>query len=400
MRIAIDANELCKPLTNGVKVYTYNVLKQLLAIDHENEYLLYSQDKFTDANFEESISKKHNFVHKVVPWNKPFWTYLKLPYQLRKDMPDVLFMPIQTVPFLDKSISGLDSGLMGKILGPSFSFAFRPQKMKIVTTVHDLAFLKFPEYFTSWDRAVLKINTRRAVKFSDTIITPSETTRNDIAKYYFHTDISNVRVVPSGYDNDTFYWRKITLSDHQVLTERYKINKKYILFVGVLQPRKNVSLLVKSFKDIVSKYGQDVELILAGGNGWMSEKIFDDINNSGYSKRIKVLGEVSLRDLAVLMRGAEVFVLPSLYEGFGLPILEAMASGAPVVTSNVSSMPEVGGDAAVYFDPANRNSLTAAILKILTDGDRRETLRQKGFLRAREFSWKNTAEGIRKVLLE
>ncbi len=395
MKIAIDANELCLDKIYGVKVYTYNVIKELMSFDKVNEYILYSRGEFLDPELDSLLARNTNFQHKIIPWNPPFWTYTRFPAELWKDKPDVLFMPIQTVPFLEHNLK--EKKRKDKLSGNLIKYVLKPHWLRIVTVIHDVAFIKFPKYFKFWDRLALINNTKRALHLSDIVITPSEATKMDIRENY-KTSRDNIRVVNNGYDTQLFFARGETRSDRQIITERFTLDKPYFIFIGVIQPRKNISSLIKAFRELLLKEKQDIQLVIVGNSGWMSANIYKEIQGCGFYNRIRLVENVNNRDLAILLRGAEALVLPSLYEGFGLPVVEAMACGTPVIISNVSSLPEMGGEAAVYIDPLNYHTITEAALKILKEKSWKELLKQKCLEQSKKFSWAKTAQGIHQEL--
>ena len=397
MLIAINANELCTPGVNGVKYYTYNLLKALIDLDSKNKFVLYSKSKFQEE-FRLEISKKRpgsfsqnidfrgkkfkkeldkNFFHKVIKWRLPFWTYTRFPLELRRIKPDVLFMPIQAVPF------------------------FLP-RCRAVVVVHDLAFLKFPDDFTFKDRLKLSFHTRRAVKCATRIIVPSEATKKDIIKYY-GVEPRKIRVIYHGYGQKFQIPNSKFQINSKIQNSKFRIQKPYILFVGAVQPRKNIQGLIKAFEALKSRFkipNSRFKLAIAGPKGWLYKDIFEKARKSKYAKDIIFTGQISREELSEIYRNAEVFVLPSFYEGFGLTILEAMAEGIPVIASNVSSMPEVVGDAGVLVNPYKVDEITEAIYKIITDNDLRNKLIQKGFKQVQKFSWEKCGKETIEVISE
>lgn len=190
----------------------------------------------------------------------------------------------------------------------------------------------------------------------------------------------------------------MTVQNSKLLKEKYKINKKYILFVGTLQPRKNIVRLIEAFSKI--HHQQQLNLVIVGKKGWMYEEILEAPKQYGIENQIKFLEFVPDEDLSLLYKNALCFVLPSLYEGFGLPVLEAMTQGCPVITSNVSSLPEAGGDAALYVDPEDVDDIAAKMQSLVKDEELRKTLIEKGYKQVKKFSWEKAARETLKVLEE
>jgi len=181
--------------------------------------------------------------------------------------------------------------------------------------------------------------------------------------------------------------------------EKYGISGKYLLYLGTLQPRKNISRLLNAFKQ-VSELFPSVKLVLAGGKGWLFSQIQQEIDRLQLHEQVFLPGFIPENDKAALLSGAEAFLFPSLYEGFGLPVLEAMACGTPVLASNTSSLPEVAGDAGLLVDPLNIDAIAAGISTLLTDTARRQSLVEKGYQRASDFSWEKTGAELWKILTE
>ena len=405
MKIAIDINELTFTGTTGVKVYTQEIVNALSKIDVKNEYILYANCR------DETLSRfcvfaNKNFKLKAIKSRLPFWTYSKFPNQLKKDQPDILFMPIQSVPFFKK-----------------------PRNIKIVVTVHDLAFLLFPEYFIVKDKFFLKLHTKRAVKMADEIIVPSEATKRDIIKFY-KIDESKITVV---YHGITFYDKNIPCHSRgggnpesslkNVILRRddeesrdhftqnsesvniknnlssqtiAKINSPYILFVGVIQPRKNIIRLIEAF-EMVKANNQELKLIIVGKKGWQSDAIYKRAEESRFAKDIIFLGGVSNDHLDDLYQNALAFVLPSLYEGFGMPVLEAMNYGIPCIVSDNSSLAEVSRDSALLIDAYNSSDIAEKIELLYKNENLRKEFARKGAERAKSFNWEKAAEQTLKV---
>ena len=179
------------------------------------------------------------------------------------------------------------------------------------------------------------------------------------------------------------------------LNKKFGIKRDYILFVGTLQPRKNIERLVEAFSKLKNK---ELELVIVGKKGWQYEEILAAPSKFGVSERVKFLDFVENKDLPSLYKNALCFVLPSLYEGFGLPVLEAMKFGCPVLTSNVSSLPEAGGDAAIYFDPTSAEDIAKSLQLVINDEGLRKEMIKKGYNQVKKFSWEKTAKETLKVL--
>jgi glycosyltransferase involved in cell wall biosynthesis len=255
-----------------------------------------------------------------------------------------------------------------------------------VVTIHDLTFLLYPRLHTIGRRMIMPFFIRRAVRHAEALIFVSEATRLDAEKLI--PGAGNLRsVVPLGVDLNVF-----TISAEQTNTvlEKFSIHKPFLLFVGTLEPRKNIPRIIRAFERIASEY-PNLLLVLAGKLGWDFDEIFEAKRASKSGERIRHLGFVEDSEKKALLAACEALVYPSLYEGFGLPVLEAMAAGAPAITSNVSSLPEVAGGAAVLLDPLSVEEIASAMRSLLSNETTRRELRVLGKQRAAIFSWASAA---------
>lgn len=260
---------------------------------------------------------------------------------------------------------------------------------RLVATVHDLAFHAHPKLFpTAW-RTLYRLGTRRAARRADAIIVPSQSTARDLVRHH-RPSLDRVHVVPLAASLPQ------AAADPEETLRRLKVSRPYLLFVGTLEPRKNVVRLLRAYRRAVARSGLPHALVLAGPLGWGSERLHRELAVPGPGQVIPT-GRTEPRDVDALYRAADAFVYPSLYEGFGLPVLEAMARGTPVITSGASSIPEVVGDAALTVDPRSVSDLAAAIERLLTDPPERRRLSAAGRARAEGFSWERTARLTLKV---
>ncbi len=276
--------------------------------------------------------------------------------------------------------------------GPDFVLPPLNGKLRKVVTVHDLAFLEHPEYAVPELAAYLKKVVPEAVEAADVVASVSQTTRQTLIEH-FQTPPGKITLVPNGI---RAYFRRIT---DPVLLEatRHKFGLKspLVLGVGTQEPRKNHLGLIKAFHKAVStgnKSTRPAMLALAGGSGWLYEETEQIVAELKLEKKVRFLGHVSDLELMMLYSLADVFVFPSFYEGFGVPPLEAMACGTPVITSNTSSLPEVIGDAAIMVNPHKINEIASAINRVLENKQLQEDLRQKGYARAAHFTWVRSAQ--------
>lgn len=370
MIIGIDGNEANISEKVGIGEYAYELLTQFHkshppAGGSNLKFQIYLKERPRN----DMPTPTPNFSYKIVRPRK-LWTRIGLPVKLftENSRPDIFFTPTH--------------------YGPRFS------PVPTAISIMDLSYIHFPQLFKKNDLYQLKNWTKLSAKKAKKIFTISEFSKNDIIKTY-GVSKENVVVTYPGIKQDLGL--KIKDLSMEDLYKKFGIKGEYILFVGTLQPRKNIVKLIEAF----AKLKEDkLELVIVGKRGWLYEDILSAPQKFDVSERVKFLDFVSDDDLANLYKNALCFVLPSLYEGFGLPVLEAMKNGCPVLISNVSSLPEAGGDAAIYFDPRNADEISKAIKRVIEDKNLRDEMVKKGYAQVKKFSWEKTARQTLKVLEE
>jgi len=364
MRIAIDASPTAKEPRTGTELYTLHLILALARIDTANEYTL-----LLNAGVPEEFQDlPSNFVIRQIPQRK-LWAQTRLPRELRRLEPDVFFAPANVIPFLHPPVC--------------------------VTTIHDVAFRFFPESYSLLMRWYLELTTRFALGAATKLIAVSEATRDDLVRA-FGADPSHIEVVYSGSP----VTKKGLPSREEVAStvEQYGITPPYLLFLGRLETKKNVARIVQAFFELKER-GFPHQLVLGGTPGVGFDQVAELINSSPYGMDVVLTGYVG-EEKAALYAGADAFVFPSLYEGFGFPILEAATYGVPVVTSRTSSLGEIAGDAALLVDPLSVEDIAGALQRIIEDETLRSDLVRRGRQRLAQFDWNSTAEGVQRVLLE
>lgn len=361
MRIAIQASDLDSKRIDGTRVYLLNMLNRFGKISPNDDFFVFHKNGFNPE-----LEPKNHSNYKIISKNFPFyWTQIRFAMEIWKGKYDALWMPMQALPFV------------------------RRKNLKTTVTIHDLAFKIFPQFFPKKDLRRLNLFTDFAVKKSDKIIAVSHSTKNDILKFYPMIKEEKIKVIYHGFDPKLLQ-EKISDEEKNKINTKYKIlNTKYILYVGAIQPRKNLKELIKAF-EIIKKERKDLKLVLAGGKAWMWEEVMERISRSTYHNDIIVTGTIPFSEVISLYKNASVFVFPSLYEGFGIPVLEAFACGVPVILAKNSSLLEVGGGAANYFESIE--NLCYQIREILDKEELRKEMIEKGFNQAKKFSWDKCAE--------
>ncbi|KZL90199.1 glycosyltransferase family 4 protein [Clostridium magnum] len=276
-----------------------------------------------------------------------------------------------------------------------YSSPILPIKVPFITTIHDLSFYKYPQAFTRGSRKIKELLTPISVKRSEIIVTISESTKKDIISYFPDVE-DKIRVV---YPGKPCFTRVDNNFQIDSVKKMYGIEGKYILAVGTLEPRKNIKSLIRAFS-IINKEFKDIKLVLVGKKGWLYDEEFREIKDIEMNNNLIYTDYVRQEHMAALYSGAEVFVYPSFYEGFGLPPLEAMSCGVPVVVSNTSSLPEVVADAGVYCDPNNVKNIAESVISVLGSTSLKKELAKKGIIQSNKFSWDKTAENIISIYKE
>jgi glycosyltransferase involved in cell wall biosynthesis len=281
----------------------------------------------------------------------------------------------------------------------NFDFARVPvsRNIKTITVIHDLAYVVFPGYTEKKNLSNLRKVVPNSIKKSTRIVAVSESTKKDLIEL-FSLGSEKIDVVYNAVDQNKFYPTK--LSDKVKI--KYGIPEKYFLYLGNIEPRKNIKGIIEAYTGLPDKITNEYKLVLAGGRGWNQDEINNALNRSTKKDNIIFTGYIDDADKPEIYSGSDIFLFPSHYEGFGLPILEAMACEVPVITAKNSSLKEVAGNAALYVDSKRPKELTEAIIKIVENKNIRNDLVKKGTLRAKEFSWKKSAaqmnESIKKAI--
>ncbi|MGC9349317.1 MAG: glycosyltransferase family 4 protein, partial [Anaerolineae bacterium] len=304
---------------------------------------------------------------RVMPFPR-LWTHVRLSREMAQAPPDLLFVPSHVLPLV------------------------RPRRTLV--TIHDLGYRHFPKAHPVSQRLYLELSTRWNAQVATHVLADSEATREDIVQTC-GTSPEKISVVYPGYGREL-----APVRDPEALAAirtRYAIPGPYILFIGRIQPRKNLGRLIDAFGHITADH-PDITLVLAGPTGWMSEPIEARVRDLALEARVRFPGYIAAEDKAGLISGAEIVAYPSLYEGFGFPVLEAQACGTPVLTSNTSSLPEVAGEGALLVDPRDADAIAEGLERLLADSALRWQLVARGYENLTRFSWAKAAQQTERVI--
>ena len=376
MLIGIDASRTTVARRTGTENYALSLTRELLALGQEpaeHRFRLYFNDPpppgLVDGRAEQ----------RVIPFPR-LWTHVRLSWEVATRPPDLLFVPAHVVPVI--------------------------HPRKCVVTVHDLGYLYYPEAHTRFQNAYLRWSTRYNARTAARVLADSQATRDDLIRHY-RIPAGKIVVVYPGRDEGL-----APVTDAAALAAvraRYGLSGSYFLHVGTLQPRKNLIRLVRAFASLLASgdgrptpLPERLQLVITGKKGWLYDELLEEVQKLGLAAegRVVLTGYAPDADLPALLSGAVAFVFPSLYEGFGFPVIEAMSCGTPVVCSNASSLPEVAGEAALLVDPVDVAALAAALGRVAADEGLRRELSERGLRQASRFSWRQSARQALEVMEE
>lgn len=371
MRVAIQASDLDHARIDGTRVYLKELLKRFGTLAPETYFFLYHKKQFNTALTPPTLP---NYTVRVLSF--PFmWMQTIFSLEMFRTRPEKLFLPIQAAPF------------------------FLPRGIEVTATIHDLAFKRYPETFPKKHLWKLNLLLHTVVKRADKLIAVSQSTKNDLLEFFPELPESKIRVIHHGFDASFF---GVHLSDTEVSKKLSSYNlkaKSYALYVGALQPRKNLVRVIQAFERAKESMFE-MKLVLAGESAWLTHDIVAAYEKSPHKKDIILTGRVSFEELRALYQGARVFVFPSLYEGFGLPILEAFASRVPVLTASNSSLGEVAGKAALFCNAESVPDMAQKLERLWDDEELQQELVARGEQELMRFSWEKCAKETVEYLLK
>ncbi|MBU1131393.1 glycosyltransferase family 4 protein [Patescibacteria group bacterium] len=366
MIIAIDASRANKTKRSGIEWYSYYLLKQLYQLDDQNRYFLYTPEKLID----DLKPPPSNFTEKVLKWPlKKLWTLGRFSLEMLFNKPDILFVPSHTFPLIGAK--------------------------KNIITWHDVGYKKFPETYTKWELWSLNQGNKRAVKIADKIITISHFSKKEILKFY-KIDPEKISVIYLGCNHDL--WQPAPADAVRDFLQRNSFKAPYFVYLGRLALRKNIVGLIRIYNRFREKYHKPHQLILIGSAEPQQDEINQEIQASPFKDEIKKMGWLPTEQLPILLSGASGFVFPTIYEGFGLPAVEAMACGCPVIASNSGALPEIIDEAGLLTEAHDVDGFAQNMIKVIEDSEFRQDLISKGLQRSKEFSWEKCAQETLKIL--
>jgi glycosyltransferase involved in cell wall biosynthesis len=366
MKIGIDIRCLMEPHYSGISEYTYNLLDQLFRIDDKNQYFLFYNTtraiNLPDFKYPNVIFKGFRYPNKIFN----------------------LALRFLKIAAIDKLIGGVDVFLI-----PNFLFLNLSGDCKKILIVHDLSFDLYPQFFTFKRRLWHKlIGPKDLCRSADLVIAISENTKNDIIRLY-GLDPKKIKVIYPGISPSFF--QNIDPGEKQRIRDKYNLPEHFVFYLGNLEPRKNVESLILAFGQVKD---ESLSLVIAGSHAWKYKNIYKIWQNSPAKKRIKFLGYVDSADKPALYAAASMFVYPSIYEGFGLPPVEAMACGTPVISSFNSSLVESVATAGLLIDPNNLSDIARAIDQLMADQALKDSLIAQGRIQSSKFRWEDAARDI------
>ncbi len=379
MKIAFDAQVLIKGEKTGIGWYAENILMRMPGLKEDT----YQLNLFTLGYTKEQLSNAFKYadlgyrINKCVWFHdvlyRMMWNFFSVPYSLffRKS-DDITFFFNYVIP----------PGVKGKKL----------------VIVHDMAYKAYPETVRKRTRRLLNIALKKSCKRADHIITISQFSKNEIVKY-LNIPEEKISILPCGVDS-TLYHQNYTDEHIHRVRSKYKIQEEYFLYLGTLEPRKNIVRLIKAYAKLIENVPNYPKLVLAGRKGWMYDGIFEMVKSLNLMDDIIFTGYVEAVDTPLLIKGAIAFLFPSIYEGFGMPPLEAMACGTPVLTSNLSSLPEVVGDAGILVDPFSVEEIRDGMEILVADKELRKNLSNRGLERSKLFNWNYSVERLNEIFHE
>lgn len=367
MRIGIDGRAAKWYRGTGIGTYTYELVNSLNSVDNKNDYLVFMPD-----NCKDSLNLNSNFIQANITEAAEggFWDVVNIPNILKDYKIDLYHVPQNGI------------GLPVE------------KDCPFLITLHDVIPFKMPETVSKSYLKIFKENIPSIIERCDGIVTVSDYSKKDIVETL---NFPEEKIFVTYLANEDIYMPIDKILSRYIIKKNYSITDKYILYVGGFSPRKNILGLIEAFSILMEKYHENIKLVIAGRKGSSYETYKIRAEELNIDDKVLFPGFIALDDLPYLYNASELFIYPSFYEGFGLPPIEAMACGVPVIASDTTSIPEIAGDSARLIDPCNTSDMAEAMLNVLQDEKLRNELIEKGLKRSRQLSWKNTAKQMLNV---
>ncbi len=415
MLIGIDASRANRDHKSGTEWYSYYLIKQLAAIDKDNQYILYADQPLKDGlldldcrevgcsrrdfefedGYQKLISPHNNFRGKILGWPfRFFWTQGRLSLEMIAHRPDVLFVPAHALPLIHPKNSVVTIHDIGYKYDQAL---YSQEKIGYQSPAWDwlaLALTGGRHHATSLD--YLDWSTGYTLKHAQKIITISDFSKQELIKHY-QADKKKISVVHNGYNDDLFHGGYDTKYISSVL-DAYGLEQPFIFYVGRLEKKKNIAALVEAYALARQNHGLKHKLYLVGDASFGYDEIKYLINEFNVDGEVVTTGWVEERHLPCIFAGADAFIFPTKYEGFGIPLLQAMASGTPIAASDTAAIPEIAGEAALLFNPDNVRDMSEKIAAIVQNEPLRNKLKEAGLERVKQFSWEKCARETLKIL--
>lgn len=363
MRIGFDAKRAVSNFT-GLGNYSRFVIASLMNYFPDNVYKLFIPQFTTEDQME--TKHREETLYSLKQSHKPFWRTMGIVNDIKKEKIDIYH--------------GLSNELPFKI---------NRTKAKSIVTIHDLIFLNYPEFYPLIDRIIYNVKAKYACKVADKIIAVSECTKRDIVRHY-KVSPSKIEVVYQGCFS--IFTERVDDKQKEKVREKYALPDKYLLSLGSIEKRKNILLIVKALQQI-----PDIHFVAIGKHKEYASEVLVYAEENNLTDRVHLLKNVPLVDLPAILQSSEIFIYPSLYEGFGIPIIEALSSGVPVIGAKGSCLEESGGPNSVYIDPLNENELAYEVKRILSDKDVQDKMVEEGLKYVQRFSDKNCSKALMEV---
>ncbi|MEN9479174.1 MAG: hypothetical protein RLZZ298_569 [Pseudomonadota bacterium] len=377
-RVGIDARFITRQPRRGIGNYSLNLVNELVRLESSVDFVLY----IAESDNECLLPQLPNVtIRKLWPASYPLWENVSLPIAAKNDRLDLLHCLGNTAPL------------------------FLSSTVKMVLSIMDVMFLQTGDFvpkpttsYQAWGRLYRAFSVPFVARRAKKIITISEFSRKDILQLVSGFNINKVCV--THLSCDAVFLDSNVGSGGEISSIHNVVSTPYIFCLGAEDPRKNTLRFVEAYINLFKKNAIHENLVVSGYSNWQKSASFQAVQAAGAEHKVKFLTFVTIQDLALLYRKATVFAYPSLYEGFGIPILEAFSSGCPVMASNVTSIPEVGGDAALYFDPLNVSAMEAVLIQLIRSPELRQRFIDRGYERAKQFTWAETARKTMAVYRE